>query len=121
MPPQAQAVLTYDPPTVLKARRYTLRPNTELSFPGGQFPRHRRQVVVTNPGAAKPSLGTNNLQIRSVQTGVNVSESAEQDDGYAVLVFSQQSITLFTNADIVVRNPSDSATVSFMICEIFYA
>jgi hypothetical protein len=46
--------------------------------------------------------------------------AGEPDDGYAVLLFAQTSVTLFTNADIVVRNPSDSATVSFIIAEIFY-
>lgn len=120
--PNPQAIFTYDPPTVVKARRYTIKPNQEMFFAGGQVPRHRRQFILTNPGAEKPNLGMNNLQIRSKLTGAFTDASMlEPDDGYAVLVYHDTSIALFTNADLVVRNPSDSATVSFMVCEIFYS
>jgi len=120
MPPP-QVIFVYDPPTKVKSRRYTLKPNSEIMFPGGQVPKHRRQFILTNPGALAPDLGSNNIQIRSERTGVGVAAGAELDGGYAALVFAQQAVTIFTNDDLFVRNPSDSATVSVIVCEIFYA
>jgi len=115
-----QAVLTYDAPTVMKGRRYLMRPNSELVFHGGQFPRHRRQFVVTSYGDAAPSVNaTRVIQIRSQETGI-FNEAAEPDDGFCVFLRGVESITLFTNATIIVRNPSDSISVSVTICEIFY-
>jgi len=107
------AVYTYDPPTVLKGRRYTLKPNQELMFRGGSFPQHRRQFTVTNPHA------TLNLQLRSQETGI-YDAGAEPDDGFAVLVFPSQSITLFTSANVVIRNANDGSNVACIIAEIFY-
>jgi hypothetical protein len=115
------SVVVFDPPTVMKGRRYEMKSNSELMFKGGAVPRHRRQFIVTSYGAVAPSTNAAiPIQIRSNGTGLTTS-ATEPDDGLSVILWGKTSISLFTNADIVIRNGNDAAPVSVTVCEIFYA
>lgn len=108
-----QAVMVYDAPTVVRGRNIPLiKAGKHVTIPGGLFPRHRKQIVITNED-------TTPLYIVNGRDG-----SADLDTTTEKLMRLGlgESVTLFTNADITIKNLSASDTLTdVQILEVVYA
>lgn len=70
----------------------------------------RRQIVVTNVS------GSLNLRV-NFQRPADAPDAA--DDDYSILVFPTTSITLFTDADVVISN-GNAQSIRCAVTEVFY-
>jgi hypothetical protein len=99
--------LVQDAPTRIQMNRYQLANLKWVRIPGGPVGQHRRQIVITNHDAVG---------------NVDIVEGVSVDPATATLkgltVWPQQSVTLFTNADIFIK--ADGAITEAQVLEVYY-
>lgn len=103
------------PPTKVEGRKHTVQPLKEVQINGGQAPRHRKEIIITNRNASL------RLQLRRAGAGTSATEDLNDNEFIATL-FPNETFRMETNATLWVRNGNDagSGPITFNVAEVYY-
>jgi hypothetical protein len=112
----APAYLVQEAPTALRGQSLTFRPRQVMKFPGGDPPRHRKFIRITNEDTnTRLYLVAGDEQSVDPST-LTVKLSTIDTDGRPFSV-----VELWTNATIYLKNVNATETVTpVQILELFY-